>query len=104
MGRPHLTVRTFRVHPLVWVCAGASDVPSTEAYQRVLDGRRVVVRTRGQAWLLLRALGCPTDEAELALGVAGLEPARNGLSDDDRVLDAVAEAAVVAAPAEADAT
>ncbi len=95
-GRPHRIRRAFRVHPLVWVCHGASDVSSAEAYRRVLDGRRVVVGTDSQASLLLRALGCPADEVEAALGAAGREPAHYGLPDDDRVWDAAAEAALMA--------
>ena len=93
-GRPHLTGRTLRVHPLVWVCAGAPDVPSAEAYQRILDGRRAVVPTGSQARLLLRALGCPSAEVEVALRDAEWEPARYGLPDDDRLIDEADEVAL----------
>ncbi len=85
-GRPHLTERALAVHPLVWVCPGASDLSSAEAYDRMLSGCRVVVRTTAQAIQLLRALGCPIDEAKLAVFAAKLAPAHFGLPDDDRVL------------------
>lgn len=97
-GRSHLTARALAVHPLVWVCPGASDLSSAEAYDRVLSGRRVVVRTTSQARLLLRGLGCSRDEVEIALFRAQLEPAHFGLPDDDRVLSDAAVLEVLKDP------